>query len=84
MRRLLGYRKFTSKAGKETCVAVVALPPTPWEKNNGFVGENVKSDIFIPDDCISLITPDAIGKELVCDYVINDYGKPELKKVSVK
>lgn len=84
MRRLLGYRKFTSKAGKLTCVAVVAISPTEWEKNNGFVGENVKDDLFIPDSCIGLMTPDAIGKELDCHYEVNDYGKPELKEVSFK
>ena len=66
-----------------TCVAVVAVSPTNWELSNGFVGENVKADLFIPDDCIDLITPDAIGHEIDCKYEINDYGKPELVKVSV-
>lgn len=84
MPRLLGYRKFTSKKGKLTCVAAIALSPTEWEKNNGFVGENVKDGLFIPDSCIDRITPDAIGCEIELKHVTNDYGKAELKEVIVK
>ena len=85
MPRLLGYKKFTSKAGKKTCVAVVALPPTQFEIDKyGFVGENVRDNVFMPDSQIDLLTPSDIGKELEFSYEVDTYGKSHLSKITVK
>lgn len=83
MPRLLGFRKFTSKAGNRTCVAVVACSPNQWELKNGFVGESAKTDLFVPEDCIDSFTESAIGKELNIIRDFDSYGKPYVKKIEI-
>ena len=83
MPKLLGYRKFTSKAGKPCCVATVSFELTEREKASGSVGIRVDNNIFMPDHQIDLLRPVDIGHELVMDYSFSGRSA-YLENVTVK
>ena len=83
MPKLLGYKKFTSKAGKKCCVATVAFDLTENEKLNGSVGVRVDNNLFMPESQVDLLKPENIGHELLLDYTVSS-GRAYLQSVTVK
>lgn len=81
MTKLVGYRKFTSKNGKEYCVAEVVSDITEREANRGFVGQKVE-ELFMPEDQVDIFKPTDIGKEIETTYELSG-GRAYLVKVSV-
>lgn len=83
MPKLLGYRKFTSKAGKSCCVATVSFELTEREKADGMVGVRVDNNMFMPAHQVDLLRPVDVGHELVLDYSVSS-GRAYLENVTVK
>lgn len=82
MPRLLGYKKFTSKAGKKTCYACIALPPKPFDVDRlGFVGEYVDNDFYVDEKFQHLFIPENIGKNFIVDRGVDDYGSKFIKDI---
>lgn len=82
MVKLVGYRRFTSKKGVETCIASVIQDANDRDKASGFVGQKV-DEIFIPAEQVDDLKPEHIGKELVMSYDMSG-GRPYLTRVAVK
>lgn len=72
---LIGYRKFNSKAGKSCCIVSLLSDYSQGEQNYGAVGKKCE-DVFLPDDCHSLIVPAVIGKTCFLAYGEGYNGKP--------
>ena len=83
MPKLIGYRKFTSKAGKQCCVATVSFELTEREKAEGLVGVRVDNNMFMPAHQVDLLRPADIGHELALDYSVSN-GRAFLDNVAVK
>lgn len=82
MCKLLGYKKFTGKNGKEYCVANVTTPYKDRDKERGCVGSDVQ-EIFLPEKQLNLLSPADIGKDLDLNYELSG-GRAYLVDVSVK
>lgn len=68
--RLLGYKKFKSKYGKDCCVAIVSTDFSQYEKDHGCIGTTAK-EIFLPDEQYNYLTPKDIGKLVETAYEVN-------------
>ena len=79
---LVGYHKFTSKKGKDFCVASVVKDLSPRDQAFGYIGQKTE-EIFMPDDQLNMLKPEDIGKELILDYDMSD-GRAFLISVTVK
>lgn len=71
MGKLVGFKKFTSKAGKVYCVANVVTPYSQRELDNGYVGDKVE-EMFLPDDKKELLKASDVGKDI--DFVYDIVG----------
>lgn len=83
MPKLLGYHKFTSKAGKPCCVATVSFELNEREKTDGYVGVRVDNNMFMPTHQVDLLRPADVGHELLLDYSVSG-GRAYLENVTVK
>ena len=79
---LVGYKRFTSKQGKDYCVANVVSDYSLAETNKGCVGMKVQ-EIFIPDEQYGYLNNEHIGHELKLTYGLGDYGKPRVTSVEI-
>ena len=72
MGRILGYKKFKSKAGENCCIAYIVVSSKTYEKY-GYFGERC-IEKFIPVEYHSLFTPDVIGQniEMYIDSITNE------------
>lgn len=82
MCRLVGYKRFKSKKGKNFCVANIVSGYSNRDIERNCVGEKVE-EIFLPDEQYDLLTPDDIGRELSFDYDMSG-GRAYLIGVTVK
>ena len=73
MGRILGYKKFKSKAGSDCCIVNIVVSPSTRDVKFGYVGEKC-IEKFIPDEYHSLFTPDVIGQniEMYIDSITNE------------
>jgi len=67
--KLVGFKSFTSKAGKQCNMASVVTDYTPAEIARGCVGAESQT-IFLPDATAEKITSESIGKEVELIYSI--------------
>lgn len=82
-KKIIGYRKFTSKAGKECLMCDCVQELSERDKASGAVGQKCCTE-FIPESCWNLFVDDkCIGKTLVCHYTISG-GRAYLDKVEIK
>lgn len=82
MVKLVGYKKFTSRAGRDCCVASIVRPFSERDKTFGAVGEKAE-EIFMPESQVDLLKPSDVGHELILDYDMSD-GRAFLYNVTVK
>lgn len=82
MVKLMGYRRFVSKKGADTCIANVVIDASEREKESGQVGQKT-DEIFMPAEQVDFLKPEYIGKELVLSYDLAG-GRPYLNRVAVK
>lgn len=68
--KLVGYKRFKSKQGRDLCVANVLIPFNPAENSRGSIGSDVKS-VFLPDHQIDLLTEKDVGKAVELNYTIS-------------
>lgn len=61
--KLLGFKRFKSKQGKEYCVANLSFPYSQRDVSNGCVGERVE-ECFLPDDYINVLNPSDVGLDI--------------------
>lgn len=64
---IIGYRKFTSKAGKSCCIVNVLSEYSQFDMEHGAYGQTAE-EVFIPAEYHSLINKDAVGKPCVFTY----------------
>lgn len=69
MYKLIGFRRFTGKNGKNFCVATVTSAFNQHDVDNGACGER-SQDVFLPDTMIDYLKPADIGKPAHLDYEI--------------
>ena len=67
MMELVGFKRFTSKAGKKFCVANVVGDYTSRDIEHGKVGRKVE-EIFLPDSQYDYLTPNMLGNEVHTEY----------------
>lgn len=60
---LVGFRRFTSKKGKDCCIATILRDATEREKQYGAIGQ-VAEDLFLPDSQYNYLTEKSVGKEV--------------------
>lgn len=72
MSKLLGYRRFAGKNGKNYCVANVASDFSQRDKESGAAGVSVK-EVFLPDTLYDYLKPDDVNKECNLEYEINGH-----------
>lgn len=71
-KKVVGYRKFNSKAGKPFCIVTVVYPFSDRDLQYGACGSKTE-DIFIPEELHNIVTPQVIGKNMECTYdVVNN------------
>lgn len=61
--QLVGFKRFTSKNGKEICIATVLRDATRREKEYGSVGQ-VAEELFVPGEQYDYLKPDMLGKKV--------------------
>lgn len=66
---LVGFKKFKSKKGVDTCLAKVASPFSPADISKGACGSDVQ-DVWLYDDLYDVLQPEDVGKEVKIDYNI--------------
>lgn len=81
-KKILGFRKFTSKEGKNCCIVTVLAPYTDREVTHGARGTKAE-EVWIPEDYQSAIQDNAVGKMLVVGYSIVG-GRAYINSVAVK
>lgn len=68
MKKILGYRKFISKKGVNTCIVDVMTDYNQRDKQNGAVGNKVEQIWVFGDELQVKIQPNCIGREFVGQY----------------
>ena len=61
--QLVGFKRFTSKNGKDMCIATILRDASRREKEYGSVGM-VAEQIFIPNEQYDYLQPDMVGKKV--------------------
>lgn len=74
---LIGYRKFTSKAGKACCIVSLESDYSEFDIQHGAFGKKC-DDVFLPEDCHGLVTVDKIGKTCFLSYGEGYNGTPRV------
>lgn len=80
MGKILGYKKFKSKAGADCCIVDIVVSPSARDKKFGYVGERC-IEKFIPDEYHSLFNPGVIGKNI---EISNDSITNEISRIDIK
>lgn len=80
--KLLGYKRFKSKAGKECCVAVVVSEYSQRDMERGCVGSGA-NEIFLPEEQYNYLTAKDIGKPVKLTYEISN-GRAYLQEFAVQ
>ncbi len=69
-KKVLGYRKFKSKNGKNCIVLGVSSPYSDRDKQSGACGEKVE-ELFVPEECHAQVVPAIVGKNVSLQYDIS-------------
>lgn len=69
--KIVGFKRFTSKAGKDFCVANVVTPYTDREKERNNCNGNKVQEVFLPDELYNYLGESDIGKECRLDYELS-------------
>lgn len=79
MGKILGYKKFKSKAGVECCIVNIIVSSSGRDKKFGYVGEKC-IEKFIPDEFHSLFTPEVIGQniEMLIDSITGEISSIDI------
>lgn len=80
-KKIVGFKRFTSKKGKDFCVANCVSDFSDREYDNGCCGQKIE-EIFMPEADYDLLQPEHIGKIATFEYEINN-GKAYLVKVDI-
>lgn len=67
-KKLVGFKKFTGKNGKNYCVANVLSNYSQYDR--GCVGQKVE-EIFLPEGCEDMLNEKTIGKAVNIGYRIS-------------
>ena len=62
MGKIIGYKKFTSKAGVKYCVLNVLQEFSNYEIKYGAIGQKVE-EIWLQDELVNTINENCIGKQ---------------------
>lgn len=81
-KKIIGFRKFNSKAGKPCCIVQVGAPYSSKEIEHGACGTKVE-EVWIPEESQNLITAQCIGKMLELGYSIVG-GRAYIDSVAIK
>lgn len=81
-KKLVGFKKFTSKKGNPLCVAIVMTPFDSKANERGSYGCDVES-VFLPQEQIDYLIPTDIGKPVDLNYNIVG-GRAFLTQITVK
>ena len=82
--QVLGYRNFNRKSdGKPLTVLTTIRQCTPKDNERGLFG-NKSDDVFIPDEYVGTLTTDCIGQEVVFQYSLGGFGRPEVSGFTFK
>lgn len=68
-KKLIGFKRFTSKKGNPTCIVVVATPFDERQNEKGSYGCDVET-MFLPKELFDYLTPEDLGKEVTMSYDI--------------
>lgn len=80
--QLLNIHKFTSKAGKSYCIIQYLRPINSAERKNGYFGELISVEQFLPESCIDSLNAQDVGKNIELVYEVVD-GKAYLIDIKV-
>lgn len=82
MVQLLNIHKFHSNAkNKDYCVIQVLRALTVREKNQGYFGDNISEEIFLPDDLVNVLSVSDIGSNINLEYEVFG-GKANLVNIT--
>lgn len=81
-KKIIGYRKFNSKAGKPCCIVTVGAPYSEREIERGACGTKTE-ELWLPEESHNLINPQVIGKNIEVSYTISA-GKAYIASVAIK
>lgn len=70
-KKILGYRKFNSKAGKALCIVTASSPYTDREIEHGACGVKVE-ELWLPEECHAMINPQVVGKNIELSYSVSN------------
>ena len=71
-KKVIGYRKFKKKTGEPMCIVIVVMPCDDRDNQFGAFGSKIE-EVFIPDSCHNLVTPQIIGK--IADFTYDVVNK---------
>lgn len=81
MEKILNVHNFTSsKNGKSYTVLSIIRDLSDREKQNGYIGNQICEDIFLPDNLVNTFSSSDIGVEIVREYSIVG-GKAYLENI---
>lgn len=80
-KKLIGFKRFTSKKDKPLCIAIVATPFNERQNDQGSYGCDAES-LFLPAELYDYLTPEDLGKEVTTDYDIVS-GRAYLRNFTV-
>lgn len=71
MARLVNIHNFHSKAkNKDYSIIQIERPLTAREKNNGYVGDTIFEEVFLPDELIGVVDRADINTEINLLYEV--------------
>lgn len=80
-KKLIGFKRFTSKKGSPTCIALVATPFDERQNEKGNYGCDVET-LFLPSELFNYLEEGDLGKEVTTDYDIVS-GRAYLRNFTV-
>lgn len=68
-KKLIGFKRFTSKKGTPLCVAIIATAFDKQQNERGSYGCDAES-VFLPSEQYDYLSADDLGKEVTTAYDI--------------
>ena len=82
--QVLGYRNFNRKSDKKPLTVLTAISQCTAKDNERGSFGNKATDFFLPDELVGTLTTDCIGQEVIFEYSLGGFGRPEVSGFTFK
>ena len=83
MKKIVGYSKFVSKKGTDTCIVHVVEPFSDGQLSRGCVGSEADTIAIYDKEIFDKVTESCIGKTLDVSYNVSN-GRAFVRDISIR